>query len=198
MRLVEGLWWPDEDKHARQAIIGTLRDVDLAVARCRGRKVCIQAGGDCGVWANHLANSFEQVWTIEPDLENYLCLLRNISNQNIKPLWAALGDKRQIVGMVRDPENIGAHRVSEGSEVLQLTIDYLQLEACDLIVLDIEGPEYHALQGARKTIEKFKPVLMIEDKGQSETYGIPKGWSQNVPGYNVIKRIHQDTILVPV
>ena len=197
MRLVDGLWWPAEDKHAREAIIGTLQDVDQAVDRCRGRKACIQAGGSCGVWANHLAQHFEQVWTIEPDLENYLCLLRNINNQNVKPIWAALGDKRQIVGMVRDPQNIGAHRVSEGSEVLQITIDDLQLEACDLIVLDIEGLEQQALHGARDTIEKFKPVLMVEDKGQSELYGVPREWSLNIPGYEVVKRIHRDTILVP-
>lgn len=197
MRLEDGWWWPADDRTARSAVFGTVQDVNHAISRVLETKVCVQAGGNCGAWAHHLAIAFEQVWTIEPDFKNYLCLLRNMRRPNIKPIWAALGAEKKMVGMLRRPENIGAHRVIDGSEVAQITIDDLQLESCDLIVLDIEGMEYQALQGARQTIERFKPVLMVEDKGQSVEYGVPAEWSLDFPGYTVAKRIHRDVILVP-
>jgi hypothetical protein len=41
-------------------------------------------------------------------------------------------------------------------------IDDLNLECCDLIHLDIEGYELHALMGARNTIEKHQPLIVLE------------------------------------
>jgi hypothetical protein len=60
-------------------------------------------------------------------------------------------------------------------------VDDLNLNACDFIQLDLEGYEFSALQGARKTIEKYKPLLCIEvgepdlktsDTGWGRRYGI--------------------------
>lgn len=156
----------------------------------------MQAGGHCGVWANRLARSFTVVWTIEPDLENYLCMARNLV-PNVQPIWAALGDKPGGgVGLERRPENSGAHFINGEGRIGVITIDELELEACDLIVLDIEGMEPLALHGAKETIERFKPVLMVEDKGLSDRYGFPVGWSDCWPGYGVEKRVKRDVILV--
>jgi len=47
-------------------------------------------------------------------------------------------------------------------DVVMCTIDSLNLEKCDLIHLDIEGYEGKALLGAANTIQKFKPVIIIE------------------------------------
>ena len=41
-------------------------------------------------------------------------------------------------------------------------IDELDLPSCGLIQLDVEGYEYFALLGARRTIEKYHPVIMVE------------------------------------
>lgn len=43
-----------------------------------------------------------------------------------------------------------------------ITIDSLHLERCDLIKFDIEGWETRALNGANRTISRFKPVLFFE------------------------------------
>ena len=41
-------------------------------------------------------------------------------------------------------------------------IDSVELERCDLIKMDIEGMELEALEGARATIERHKPLLFVE------------------------------------
>lgn len=46
--------------------------------------------------------------------------------------------------------------------VQQLTIDALKLERADLIKLDVEGMEVHALSGAAETIGRCAPVFFID------------------------------------
>ena len=196
--LEDGLWWPVGDKHCRR-VRGEFRDVERALKYVEDRTVCVQAGGNCGLWARYLAGQFQEVWTIEADFNNYRCLLRNCSGHpNVRPVWAALTRMSGYgVELERDPENIGAHYVNGNGGIGTLTIDELELEACDLITLDIEGMEPHALAGAARTIERFKPVLMVEDKGLSIKYGWPQGWAGNLAGYRVVEAVHRDVVLVP-
>jgi len=44
-----------------------------------------------------------------------------------------------------------------------IALDSLALTDIDLIELDLEGYEYDALLGAKETIERNKPVLIIEN-----------------------------------
>lgn len=196
IELRNGLWWPASDKHCFSVVPGQVSDLDEAMPFVSGRSVCVQAGGNCGIWPTHLAGMFAEVWTIEANLENYLCLVRNVRG-NVKTIWAALGDKPGTSGMKVDPQNVGAHYLNGGGRIPVITIDELNLTACDLIVLDIEGMEPRALEGAKATIEKFKPVLMVEDKGLSEMFGTARGWSEAFPGYRIASRVHRDVVLVP-
>jgi hypothetical protein len=43
-----------------------------------------------------------------------------------------------------------------------MLIDDLNLERCDLIHLDIEGFELHALKGAVNTIQTCRPIIALE------------------------------------
>lgn len=196
MKLVEGFWWPDADVHCHPIVLKTVKDADAALQHTLGHVSVVQAGGNCGVWASYLGERFMEVWTIEPDLENYLCLIRNIP-QNVYPIWAALGCHPGTTGLDTDPKNVGAHQMNGNGRIPVITIDELGLTACDLICLDIEGMEPAALDGAKETIERFRPTLMVEDKGLSERYGVAKGWSDSLPGYQVAKRVHRDVVLVP-
>ena len=196
MELVNGFWWPEEDKECKRAVFHTVSDIDRAIVLCEGRKLAFQAGGNCGVWPCYLAKHFEKVITCEPDETNFECLLKN-KTPNTEPIMAALGSKHGSVDLEREPGNIGAHYVKGEGKIPQITIDDFDLKECDLICLDIEGMEYEALMGAKNTLEKFRPVIMVEDKGLSEKYGTPKGWSDNFPGYRVVARINRDVILFP-
>jgi hypothetical protein len=81
-----------------------------------------------------------------------------------------------------------------------LTIDSLSLPNCDLIYLDIEGYEMLALFGAANTISNYFPVIAVEDKGLSETFGYKKGdieyYLIHEWDYKVVERPGRDVILV--
>ena len=59
----------------------------------------------------------------------------------------------------------GASKISDiGDEtVCTISIDQLGIENLSCIQLDVEGHELPALKGALNTIEKYKPIILIED-----------------------------------
>lgn len=63
--------------------------------------------------------------------------------------------------------NAGATHVTHNPKAIKykakaVTIDSLNLDSCDVIHLDIEGYETNALRGAMKTIQKYKPLIVLE------------------------------------
>ncbi len=195
----DGFWWPADDAWCHKVIHEELGDLSAAADRARGRDVAIQAGGNVGVWADHLARSFARVETVEPDALNYSCLQRNVP-ANVRHRQAGFGDRPGHVGMSIVSGNAGAHYVQGAGDVPVIMIDSLNLEACDLICLDVEGYEPLALHGAEATIRKYRPVLMFEEKGLSERYyGIARGASERwltALGYRAVARPRKDVIMV--
>lgn len=64
------------------------------------------------------------------------------------------------------PNNFGGlslQGVGGGERVPLRKIDDLELRACRLIKLDIEGMELEALQGAAATIQRLRPLLYVEN-----------------------------------
>ncbi len=202
---IDGDWWPSADTECRPAVISQFKDVDTVLEYCGKKNVVIQAGGNCGIWPRYLAGIFKTVYTFEPDPDNFLCLNLNARAPNIIKMQAALGEGGDPLSMTRTPENAGGHSISihlnpDLCTIPQIAIDHLRLRACDLIQLDLEGFEYAALVGARKTIKRHRPVLMIEDKGHEKKYGIRADAMHNLLrewGYVLVERIHRDIIMVP-
>lgn len=130
----------------------------------------VQAGGNCGLYPRLLADIFDSVYTFEPDPLNFFCLANNCQKDNIFKFQAALGDKHAMVQVNRlSMGNVGMHKVSENpaARVPQFTIDDLDLSSFDLLMLDIEGYELNALRGGIKSIEKFKPTIVVENNNKS-------------------------------
>ncbi len=115
------------------------------------------------------------VYAFEPVLENYvlakMCIevnkLENIQIQN-----CALSDKFSNLYMSIFREGSGGHAggassVTENKEIgticSSIPIDSLNCKDIALIQLDVEGHELIALEGAKKTINNFRPVIAIED-----------------------------------
>lgn len=197
---IDGDWWPEGDTKCRPAVMGTFTDADYAIALCNGREVAVQAGGNCGMWPRYLAKKFSTVYTFEPDITNFLCLNLNVPESNVIRLQAALGDKPRGISMIHTPDNIGAHRVGSKGNIPVMKIDDMRLPACDLIQLDVEGYEVHALRGAVHTIDNFKPVIMLEDKGHHRKYGLAdKALNELLEtlGYVFHSKINRDVIWVP-
>lgn len=163
----------------------------------KGRDVVIQAGGNCGIFPKMLSRHFKTVYTFEPDEENFNCLELNVTEKNVYAYPWALGAKGGWTDLHRDPANAGAHYMEGTGAIPVLTIDEMEYAACDLIALDIEGAEILALMGAEKTINKFKPTIIIEDKGHCKRFGYSplelKGWLNN-HGYRAVSICLRDTI----
>jgi len=52
---------------------------------------------------------------------------------------------------------------SHGEKVTLVTIDELEIEQCHFIKIDVEGMELLALKGAQHTIQRFRPILYVEN-----------------------------------
>ena len=178
MTLHGDFWFPADDKHAHGVI---MRDAEPAIAwlleHVEGRQLIVQAGCNVSVYPIMLAEHFDHVVTFEPDDANHACAVKNIGDlgnfQRIDLRKAALGEAEGWAKVIVVEEgNCGAHRVGLSNEgVRVLTIDSLNLEACDCIFLDVEGFERQALKGAINTIMAFSPVIILEMKGLGQLYG---------------------------
>lgn len=150
----------------------------MALGHIEPGAVAIDGGAHVGSWAVHMARYFEDVYAFEPCNESYELLCENTNSlPNVKVLNLALMDDVCTVSVHRPKGNrqtLTARQVSKGGDTHAVSIDSLRLDACDLIKLDLEGAEPLALLGARDTIEKFRPFLVIEIGGLSERFGYSK------------------------
>lgn len=133
--------------------------------------------GDHMMTYSHLVGKHGRVFGFECNSEAHACLEYNtkhmLENWLISDLalWSKHGKELRFV---TDP-NVGASHVTTNlsdHKVRTTTIDYVcaQLNQSEtgeprtvsLIKLDIEGAEMEALHGAAETIEKYRPVLLLE------------------------------------
>jgi hypothetical protein len=56
--------------------------------------------------------------------------------------------------------SLGMHQ--QGERVRVVTIDQLNLNACDFIKIDVEGMEEEVLRGGVQTISKYQPIIYAE------------------------------------
>jgi FkbM family methyltransferase len=131
------------------------------------RRNAIQAGGNCGLYPLRLSQYFDRVFTFEPDPVNFFCLATNCKNNKIIKFNAAVGEmcKFVMIGNQQENNNGMSRILNEGEEgpiVYIMDIDGLCVSDVDLIMLDVEGYEYNALLGAKKTLTQNDPVVIIE------------------------------------
>jgi len=197
------MWWPAADRTCHVVVYRELALLDKALAYVRDWTMAVQAGGNAGVWPLHLAKHFVEVITFEPDAENFACLKLNTEKTtNIHAYDAALGSSAARCAVRHESAvNCGAHFVEyDAGDVPVMALDALDLKSCGLIVLDIEGAEPVALEGALETIERCRPAIMIENKGLSRRYGFTNGGVEREfdrIGYRIAERLHNDLIAVP-
>lgn len=167
--------WPAGDIDTWPTVQAELAEIEPLVALCRQRRVCVQAGGNGGLWVRPLAEMFEQVYTFEPDPLNFRCLVYNVDLPNVVFTQAALGEwPGMFVAMDRwlGPRNPGANRVAYGQgHIPSVALDTLNLPVVDLLQLDIEGAELHALRGEIATIKRCRPVISVELRGHAGRFG---------------------------
>lgn len=120
------------------------------------------------------------LFALEPQSVIHDILVRNIRDNacdNVTALCVAAGERE---GHARLPKvdyedvvgNFGGMSLegpADGEEVSVVTIDWLHLDRCDLIKIDVEGLEASVIRGARKTICEFRPLLYVENDREDKS-----------------------------
>src|SRR5688500_14954207 len=119
------------------------------------RRAVVQAGGCSGLWPVALAHYFDRVYTFEPAPENFRYLRANVAAlPNVVACACALGETHKRVGLTRPKPRAGLWRVDGDGEIQMVPLDAVLGEApIDALVLDVEGAEVLALQGAARVID---------------------------------------------
>lgn len=193
-------WVKGDDGGFGDATDGPMRDwIDSHSTKyyehLKDRNTVITGGAACGMHVRFYAKDFKHVIAFEPDPRSFFCMCLNNPYENVVKLNAAIGRGHGIIGIARNPTNIGSNMVvppTETHHVPMMTIDSLNVDACDLLQLDVEGYEEHALLGAQKTIEKYKPVIVLERFGSLEQ----QVFMDNL-GYKLQDRSFMDVIYIP-
>jgi len=117
------------------------------------------------------------VFAFEPQKIPFQLLCRNIalnSLTNVKPLQAALGEKRGSVNVARiDFQRAGDFAAYSASYVLKsgeqsdtvpaLSLDDCEIPACKLLKVDADGDELAILSGAKKFLRRTRSIVFVEN-----------------------------------
>lgn len=148
----------------------------------RQNDVVLDVGTNIGETLLHFAKlvgSGGFVYGFEPDATNYANVQKNIGlNEftNLHVFNLGVSDRAETLKLFRvDPNNLGMNRILNAVEAEQYS-DFTTIETdtldsviaanniskIDVVKIDIEGYEVHALRGARQMLASFKPKLFIE------------------------------------
>lgn len=138
----------------------------------------IQAGGNCGLYALCLTKYFNMIFTFEPDPINFYCLVNNCQISQIVKFNLALGEKHsKVKSVIIQDDNRGMNKVEETPDYIyvpQVPLDIFDFDNVSLLMLDVEGMEYNVLKGAKKTLLKNKPMIILESYDTNYTKKIEK------------------------
>jgi FkbM family methyltransferase len=114
-----------------------------------------------------LAGPSGRVYAFEPQKKIYRELYYNLKlNQisNTIPLRYAVGNGNSVIEMGAAPEgNEGNTAIGAGGDKAELrTIDSFGFQGVSFIKIDVEGYEDPVIEGARETLIKSHPVIIVE------------------------------------
>lgn len=120
-----------------------------------------------------------KVYAFEPQRIIFQMLCANLalnSLQNVYTYHAAIGAQRgTIITPTLDYKakmNYGGVRLGgyqTGEQVPAIPLDEIELQSCRLLKIDVEGMELSVLKGGCRMIQKFKPVIYVENNDSTKS-----------------------------
>lgn len=99
--------------------------------------------------------------TFEPQRDAYACLVHNLPGHLHLPFPAGNGELVNLE--FGEAGNMGARNVAgDGEKVRTVRIDDLDLQNVSLIKIDVEGWEPNVLEGSKETMDRCRPLVMVE------------------------------------
>lgn len=198
-RTAYGLLVPDSDTHFGSVAPLELGHIDRALQYVKDFEVAVDGGAHVGAWSIKLAERFKVVVAFEPDADNFKCLKAN-TPKKVECYPYALGKERGKGALHApvNPGNSGAGWVVEGDDFDVMPLDDLVVRA-GFLKLDVEGYEPFAIEGARRLIEKSRPVILVEQKQITARYGLghlEAGKRLEAMGYVLAEKLNKDYVYV--
>jgi FkbM family methyltransferase len=158
-------------------------EVCLAHLPAARRRLALDIGAHVGLWSMQLVKHFERLEAFEP-----VALHRALFRLNVGQLdkWrlhpVALGAAPGRVALSSDPASSGDTHVIGAGEIPMVTLDSLEIAGpLDFIKIDTEGYELPILTGALETINRHRPLILVEQKGkEAEHFGAQPGGARGL------------------
>lgn len=141
--------------------------------------IILDIGTNFGLYSLTLAHQFpkSKIYSFEPFHLNFNTFKKNISLNsldNITAIKKAVGNKNDTITLYYDESNQNLGMVSAipngntttSEQVDLITIDTFieqnNLSNIDFIKIDVEGFELDVLEGMKKSLQHFSPILLLE------------------------------------
>lgn len=208
----QGVWLPDGETHlpawmdrAGEIVDGRgtyqIKKLRAAVSYCQHFRIAVDVGGHCGLWSMQLVKRFGHVHAFEPVRAHRECFTLNVEAFNVTLHPVALGESEGSVSIQTAPTSSGDSWVSGPGSIPMQTLDSFDLQDVDFMKLDTEGHELPILRGAAETIDRCRPVVIVEQKkGHAQRFGLPETGAVDYLrglGYRLAQETSGDYILVP-
>lgn len=168
--------------------------------------VAVDGGANCGDWSFVMWQWFREVHAFEASPETYVELRDRMSSyESIHVHQKALLDRKTKVivhHMPKKPSTRSRYVIEDNSGNVQaIPLDSLKLQSCGLLKLDIEGAEYKALIGARETIKRCRPVIIVEVDKHGSRFGVTDQDTVALiesMGYKLAYEQEPDKVFIPI
>lgn len=155
---------------------------DLFRQIVRPGQTVVEAGANVGAHTlglARLAGPRGRVYAFEPQRLVFQTLCANLALNSVANVDARCEALGAAAGWTHVPtldydqsNNFGGLAVGtaeQGEKTRVSTIDELDLPRLDFLKIDVEGRELAVLEGARRSIERFHPVLYVENDRQDQS-----------------------------
>jgi len=141
----------------------------------------IDAGANIGYLSLQFARRCDKgfVYCFEPETENFHCLSENVRlnglEKQMKLFKYALGEKPGMATLYKPyRNNPGANRILDRAPEMEAPAEKVEIVPLDtlhdqgvfkkveVMKIDVEGFELFVLKGARKLIDRWRPILFVE------------------------------------
>ena len=126
------------------------------------------------------------VYAFEPQKKIYRELVKNLelnSVNNAVPLRFAVGAQHLVIEMTPTQGRDGTMQVGAGGDKAEMrSIDSFVFSNVSMMKIDVEGYELPVLKGARRTIRKWHPAILIEIPGFYHYKTLPAKQKEQIDG----------------
>ncbi len=152
--------------------------LDYLKSHYQSQNTIVDVGANIGNHALYFANFLQnrKIICFEPVPDNFNLLQKNLNPYpNTQLYQLALSDKKENLKVKPNPDNMGASKVDQSGnlKVNAITLDSLKLQNITLLKIDVENYEPQVLEGAKDTIERCHPLILIEDGNLSYAKLLP-------------------------